>query len=149
MLSVDEALPVLESNLLRGRFNIAEPDVGVAWNVFRAFAGEPVDVSTDVLVFERTVRPDKDDVPRLVWSLKRQFTRPDDGGHEQLHLTFFFALRPGDEESTALECSSDHSSTEAFLEHLEALPSFRDGLERERPVSLEMTQEEVVGGVAR
>jgi len=143
MLNIDEALPLLETRLQQGRFSAGEPDVGVAWNVFRAFALTQVDAQHDEIVFERSEQPDKGGVARSAWTVMRQLT-PDDGAPETLRLTFFFERRPGDTETPAIERSGDHPSVDAFLEHLESLSAFRDGLERAAPLSMELTQDESV-----
>lgn len=146
MISVDEALPVLETRLRQASFNPDAPDVKAAVNVFREFSSVPVEVADDVLLFECGVFEDHDGEQRFLWSLKRQFTHGDDGEDgpmEHLQLNFYFAVRDGDEARSLVEWSSDHATVEAFWEQLESLPEFQHGLGRGAPDALEIFQEEV------
>lgn len=146
MISVDEALPVLETRLRQASFNPDEPDVKAAVNVFREFSSVPVEVNDDALLFECGVFEDHDGEQRFLWSLKRQFTHGEDGEDgpmEHLQLNFYFTVREGDGDRSMVEWSSDHASVEEFWEHLESLPEYRDGLTRGSPEAMEIFQEEV------
>ena len=146
MISVNEALPHLETSLRQEGFDAARPDVAVAWRAFRAFGAVPVEVAEDAFLFECGVYDDRDGAPRFMWSLKRQFTHESDGEYstmEHLHLTFYFPVQDGDGERDAIVWSHDHSSLAEFWAHLEALPHFREGLTRGAPVGSEVFQEEV------
>lgn len=145
-ISVDEALPVLETRLRQASFKPDEPDVRAAVNVFREFSAQPVEVADDVLLFECGVFEDHDGEQRFLWSLKRQFTHGEDGEDgpmEHLQLNFYFPVRDGDDERNLVEWSSDHSSGDEFWDHLETLPEFQEGLSRGAPDAMEIFQEEV------
>jgi hypothetical protein len=145
-ITVDEALPVLETRLRQASFSPDEPDVQSAVNVFREFSAQPVDVADDVHLFECGVFQDHDGEERFLWSLKRQFTHGeegDEGPMEHLQLNFYFPVRAGDDDRNLVVWSSDHASVERFWEHLESLPEFRDAFERGAPDAMEIYQEEV------
>jgi hypothetical protein len=129
-VDVDEAADRLRQLLADAGFDPDRPDPTVAWEVFKRFATEPVDVQTTELWFEAADGDPAEEFPAYFDFVRMFMHYPDDGAEwgEQItvHFTAPPAVRLGMVRGTV---QAEHvADPVAWFRAVEASPSFRAGV---------------------
>lgn len=144
MISTAETEPHLEAALSEAGFRHERPDARLAWRAFREFAGVPVSVAGDALVFECGPETAAGDA-RFRWTLARDFTHDeadDEPGTERLTLTLFFAADAALHATATRLSSAECASPDEWFARVASLPGF--GAVMDRPaLGCEVTQADV------
>ncbi|QDU96811.1 hypothetical protein Pla8534_46330 [Lignipirellula cremea] len=126
-MKATEAEPTLRRMLSEAGFDFSNPSPMLAWQVFKAFAGQPVKCADDGLLFECGVYEFTGE-PLFHFDLCRQFEIEVNGEYdhmEQLHCRL--TCKPT-EALKSLETNLwayDFQSMPAFFDAVENLPEFK------------------------
>src|SRR5262245_61808092 len=121
-MTFDDYEVAMRHRLLEAGFNFDQPDPALAWEVFKAFAEEPVECDDSYLFWEAAdgyfdfVREFAEDRDTAIWC-------------EQ--MTIHFTSPPPDHQGIqpVAVFSRDHANYEEFYKAVESRVEFRTGLE--------------------
>lgn len=145
MIATSEALSTFDAMLAEAGFDSDRPDPLLAWRVFKAFAGIPVDCAGDGLLFQCGTF-DFTGESLFHFNFTRQFTHEEDGayaGMEQLGCTVLYEpageLAAFDMNLWSFDCGS----VAEFFARVEAMPEFQIPTARFAPLRAAIDQEAV------
>jgi hypothetical protein len=138
-------LKELENMLNKAGFQSENPDITVAWKVFKQFTEIKFKSDDDALLFECGTY-DFTGQRLFYWNLIRQFSFDKNGEYdhmEQLHMEFIFS--PTEELDILNDTiwSYDHQSFKEFFDKVETLDSFTIPWQNQKPINIKIFQERV------
>jgi hypothetical protein len=121
-MTVDDYEVAIRRRLLKAGFDFDKPDPRSAWEIFKAFAAEPVECHDSYLLWEAA---------NDYFDFVREFQHyPESGAVWFEQLTIHFTCSPPDSLGVqpVVVFSQHYPDYETFFQAVEARPEFRKGL---------------------